>query len=263
MLIRKADAALLRNAAPKQGDAMNTPVLEIEHYTKSYDGKRNAVEDLTLTVRGGDIYGFIGQNGAGKTTTLRACAGVLDFKSGDIRICGRSVKKEPVLCKQMTAYIPDNPDLYDYLTGIQYLNFVADIYGVEKGVRRERIERYCGMFRIEGDLSSLIGAYSHGMKQKLAVTAALLHAPKLLLLDEPFVGLDPEAAFKLKEVFREMCAEGAAIFFSTHVLDVAEKLCGRIAIIKDGRLVADGATDEVRGDESLEQVFLEVLGSEG
>ena len=241
---------------------MNTPVLEISHYTKSYDGKRNAVSDLSLTVREGDIYGFIGQNGAGKTTTLRACAGILDFREGDIRIGGVSVRQDPVRCKQMTAYIPDNPDLYDFLTGIQYLNFVADVYGVEKAVRKERIARYAAMFRIEGDLGSLVGAYSHGMKQKLAVTAALLHAPKLLLLDEPFVGLDPEAAFRLKEVFRELCADGAAIFFSTHVLDVAEKLCGRIAIIKDGRLVADGNTDEVRGDESLEQVFLEVLGGE-
>ncbi len=241
---------------------MNTPVLEISHYTKSYDGKRNAVSDLSLTVREGDIYGFIGQNGAGKTTTLRACAGILDFREGDIRIGGVSVRQDPVRCKQMTAYIPDNPDLYDFLTGIQYLNFVADVYGVEKAVRKERIARYAAMFRIEGDLGSLVGAYSHGMKQKLAVTAALLHAPKLLLLDEPFVGLDPEAAFRLKEVFRELCADGAAIFFSTHVLDVAEKLCGRIAIIKDGRLVADGNTDEVRGDESLDQVFLEVLGGE-
>ena len=242
---------------------MRTPVLEISHYTKSYDGKRNAVSDLSLTVCEGDIYGFIGQNGAGKTTTLRACAGVLDFREGDIRIGGCSVKKEPVRCKQMTAYIPDNPDLYDFLTGIQYLNFVADIYGVDKALRKERIERYCGMFRIEGDLGSLVGSYSHGMKQKLAVTVALLHEPKLLLLDEPFVGLDPEAAYRLKEVFRELCENGSAIFFSTHVLDVAEKLCGRIAIIEDGRLVAEGATDEVRGDESLEQVFLEVLGSEG
>ncbi len=241
---------------------MNAPVLEIEHYTKSYDGKRNAVDDLTLTVHAGDIYGFIGQNGAGKTTTLRACAGVLDFKTGDIRVGGTSIQKDPVRCKQMTAYIPDNPDLYDFLTGIQYLNFIGDIFGVEKPVRKERIERYAGMFRIEGDLGSLIGAYSHGMKQKLALTAALLHAPTLLLLDEPFVGLDPEAAFRLKEVFRELCENGAAIFFSTHVLDVAEKLCNRIAIIKDGRLVADGKTDEVRGDESLEQVFLEVLGGE-
>ena len=241
---------------------MNAPVLEIEHYTKSYDGKRNAVDDLTLTVHAGDIYGFIGQNGAGKTTTLRACAGVLDFKTGDIRVGGTSIQKDPVRCKQMTAYIPDNPDLYDFLTGIQYLNFIGDIFGVEKPVRKERIERYAGMFRIEGDLGSLIGTYSHGMKQKLALTAALLHAPTLLLLDEPFVGLDPEAAFRLKEVFRELCENGAAIFFSTHVLDVAEKLCNRIAIIKDGRLVADGKTDEVRGDESLEQVFLEVLGGE-
>ena len=242
---------------------MNAPVLEILHYTKSYDGKRNAVNDLTLTVREGDICGFIGQNGAGKTTTLRACAGVLDFKEGDIRIGGRSVRKEPIPCKQMTAYIPDNPDLYDFLTGVQYLNFVADIYGVEKQARADRIARYAGMFRIEEDLASLIGAYSHGMKQKLALTAALLHEPKLLLLDEPFVGLDPEAAFRVKEVFRELCSRGAAIFFSTHVLDVAEKLCNRIAIIKNGTLVAEGNTDEVRGDESLEQVFLEVLGSEG
>ncbi len=241
---------------------MENKILEIRNLTKSYGKDKKAVDGLSLDVYAGDIYGFIGQNGAGKTTTLRAVTGILDFDAGEIYIDGKSVKQQPVACKAVTAYIPDNPDLYEYLTGVQYLNFIGDMFGVDKALRRERVEKYAAMFRIEGDLGSLIGAYSHGMKQKLAIIGALLHAPKLMVLDEPFVGLDPEAAFKLKQVFREMCAEGSAIFFSTHVLDVAEKLCNKIAIIKGGKLIASGDIDAVRGDESLEAVFMEVLESD-
>ncbi len=241
---------------------MENKILEIRNLTKSYGKDKKAVDGLSLDVYAGDIYGFIGQNGAGKTTTLRAVTGILDFDAGEIYIDGKSVKQQPVACKAVTAYIPDNPDLYEYLTGVQYLNFIGDMFGVDKALRRERVEKYAAMFRIEGDLGSLIGAYSHGMKQKLAIIGALLHAPKLMVLDEPFVGLDPEAAFKLKQVFREMCAAGSAIFFSTHVLDVAEKLCNKIAIIKGGKLIASGDIDAVRGDESLEAVFMEVLESD-
>ena len=238
---------------------MERKILEICHLSKSYGKGKKAVNDLSLDVCAGDIYGFIGQNGAGKTTTLRAVTGILEFDEGEILIDGKSVKKQPVACKAVTAYIPDNPDLYEYLTGIQYLNFIGDMFGVEKAARGERIEKYAAMFRISGDLGSLVSAYSHGMKQKLAIIGALLHEPKLMVLDEPFVGLDPEAAFKLKQVFREMCAAGSAIFFSTHVLDVAEKLCNKIAIIQGGKLIANGDIDTVRGDESLETVFMEVL----
>ena len=241
---------------------MENKILEIKNLNKSYGKDKKAVDGLSLDVYAGDIYGFIGQNGAGKTTTLRAVTGILDFDAGEIFIDGKSVKQQPVACKAVTAYIPDNPDLYEYLTGVQYLNFIGDMFGVDKALRRERVEKYAAMFRIEGDLGSLIGAYSHGMKQKLAIIGALLHAPKLMVLDEPFVGLDPEAAFKLKQVFREMCAAGSAIFFSTHVLDVAEKLCNKIAIIKGGKLIASGDIDAVRGDESLEAVFMEVLESD-
>ncbi len=241
---------------------MENKILEIKNLSKSYGKDKKAVDGLSLDVYAGDIYGFIGQNGAGKTTTLRAVTGILDFDAGEIYIDGKSVKQQPVACKAVTAYIPDNPDLYEYLTGVQYLNFIGDMFGVDKALRRERVEKYAAMFRIEGDLGSLIGAYSHGMKQKLAIIGALLHAPKLMVLDEPFVGLDPEAAFKLKQVFREMCAAGSAIFFSTHVLDVAEKLCNKIAIIKGGKLIASGDIDAVRGDESLEAVFMEVLESD-
>ena len=220
------------------------------------------MDDLSLVVYAGDIYGFIGQNGAGKTTTLRSVTGILEFEEGETFIDGKSAKKQPVACKAVTAYIPDNPDLYEFLTGIQYLNFIGDMFGVEKSARGARIEKYAEMFRIAGDLGSLVSSYSHGMKQKLAIIGALLHAPKLMVLDEPFVGLDPEAAFKLKQVFREMCDAGSAIFFSTHVLDVAEKLCNKIAIIKNGKLMASGDIDAVRGDESLEAVFMEVLESD-
>ena len=241
---------------------MKEKILEIRHLGKSYGNGKKAVDDLSLDVYAGDIYGFIGQNGAGKTTTLRSVTGILEFEEGEIFIDGKSVKKQPVACKAVTAYIPDNPDLYEFLTGIHYLNFIGDMFGVEKSARGARIEKYAEMFRIAGDLGSLVSSYSHGMKQKLAIIGALLHAPKLMVLDEPFVGLDPEAAFKLKQVFREMCDAGSAIFFSTHVLDVAEKLCNKIAIIKNGKLMASGDIEAVRGDESLETVFLEVLESD-
>ena len=241
---------------------MKEKILEIRHLGKSYGNGKKAVDDLSLDVYAGDIYGFIGQNGAGKTTTLRSVTGILEFEEGEIFIDGKSVKKQPVACKAVTAYIPDNPDLYEFLTGIQYLNFIGDMFGVEKSARGARIEKYAEMFRIAGDLGSLVSSYSHGMKQKLAIIGALLHAPKLMVLDEPFVGLDPEAAFKLKQVFREMCDAGSAIFFSTHVLDVAEKLCNKIAIIKNGKLMASGDIEAVRGDESLETVFMEVLESD-
>ena len=241
---------------------MKEKILEIRHLGKSYGNGKKAVDDLSLDVYAGDIYGFIGQNGAGKTTTLRSVTGILEFEEGEIYIDGKSVKQQPVACKAVTAYIPDNPDLYEFLTGIQYLNFIGDMFGVEKSARSARIEKYAEMFRIAGDLGSLVSSYSHGMKQKLAIIGALLHAPKLMVLDEPFVGLDPEAAFKLKQVFREMCDAGSAIFFSTHVLDVAEKLCNKIAIIKNGKLMASGDIEAVRGDESLETVFLEVLESD-
>ena len=241
---------------------MKEKILEIRHLGKSYGNGKKAVDDLSLDVYAGDIYGFIGQNGAGKTTTLRSVTGILEFEEGEIFIDGKSVKQQPVACKAVTAYIPDNPDLYEFLTGIQYLNFIGDMFGVEKSARGARIEKYAEMFRIAGDLGSLVSSYSHGMKQKLAIIGALLHAPKLMVLDEPFVGLDPEAAFKLKQVFREMCDAGSAIFFSTHVLDVAEKLCNKIAIIKNGKLMASGDIEAVRGDESLETVFLEVLESD-
>ena len=238
---------------------MKEKILEIRHLGKSYGNGKKAVDDLSLDVYAGDIYGFIGQNGAGKTTTLRSVTGILEFEEGEIYIDGKSVKQQPVACKAVTASIPDNPDLYEFLTGIQYLNFIGDMFGVEKSARSARIEKYAEMFRIAGDLGSLVSSYSHGMKQKLAIIGALLHEPKLMVLDEPFVGLDPEAAFKLKQVFRDMCAAGSAIFFSTHVLDVAEKLCNKIAIIKQGKLMASGDIDAVRGDESLESVFMEVL----
>lgn len=238
---------------------MNKPILEIKQFSKTYAGNKKAVDNLSLEVCEGDIYGFIGQNGAGKTTTLRAAMGILQFEDGDILIDGHSVKREPVYCKSISAYIPDNPDLYDFLTGTQYLNYISDIFRVDKIKRTDLILKYADMFHIRDDLGKLISSYSHGMKQKLAIIGALVHEPKLLVLDEPFVGLDPEASFKLKNVFKAMCESGAAIFFSTHVLDVAEKLCSKIAIIKQGKLVASGPIEQVRGDESLETVFMEVL----
>ncbi|MCE5188940.1 MAG: ABC transporter ATP-binding protein [Eubacteriales bacterium] len=233
-------------------------MLTIEHLTKTYGGDVKAVDDLSLTVEPGDIYGFIGHNGAGKTTTLRAVAGILSFDSGTIRVNGRNIAEDPIACKREMAYIPDNPDLYEHLTGIQYLNFVADIYGVSESDRDERIKRYADAFEMTPRLNDLIGSCSHGMKQKIALISALIHSPKLLLLDEPFVGLDPKAAHTLKGFFKELCDSGCAIFFSTHVLEVAEKLCNKIAIIKSGRLITAGNMDKVKGDESLETLFLEL-----
>jgi len=237
-------------------------MLKISNLTKIYKGGKKAVDDLSLHVAPGDIYGFIGHNGAGKTTTLKACAGILEFDEGEIEIDGVSIKKDPVACKKMTAFIPDNPDLYDYLTGIQYLNFICDVYHVDKSEREEKIRRYAESLELIQNLGDLISSYSHGMKQKLAVIAALSHSPKLMLLDEPFVGLDPKAAYTLKQIMHELCDNGGAIFFSTHVLETAEKLCNKIAIIKNGRLIADGTTEEVRGKESLEEVFLELIDHE-
>ena len=234
-------------------------MLNIEHLTKAY-GEKKAVDDLNLHIVPGEIYGFIGHNGAGKTTTLKSVAGILQFDEGEINIDGISIKENPLECKRKFAYIPDNPDLYDYMTGIKYLNFIADIFGVGAGERQERIRKYADAFELTADLAQPIAAYSHGMKQKLAIISAWLHEPKLILMDEPFVGLDPKAAHLLKEMMREMCDEGGAIFFSTHVLEVAEKLCDKVAIIKSGRLIRSGAMEEVKGDESLEDVFLELEG---
>ena len=232
-------------------------MLHIEHLTKTYGDKR-AVDDLTLSIAPGEIYGFIGHNGAGKTTTLKSVAGILRFDSGDITIDGRSIRSEPLECKRRLAYIPDNPDLYDFMTGIQFLNFIADVFGIDTATREARIEEYATAFELKGDLAQPISAYSHGMKQKLAMIAAWLHAPKLILMDEPFVGLDPKASHLLKTMMRAFCDGGGAIFFSTHVLEVAEKLCDKVAIIKNGKLVKAGTMDEVKGDESLEAVFLEL-----
>lgn len=232
-------------------------MLKIEHLTKTYGDKR-AVDDLSLHIERGEICGFIGHNGAGKTTTIKACCGILGFDSGEIYIDGKSIKAEAIACKREMAFIPDNPDLYEFMSGIKYLNFIADIYGVSQNDRQERIHRYAQEFELTGDLAQPISAFSHGMKQKLAVISALLHAPKLIIMDEPFVGLDPKASFKLKSIMRELCDRGGAIFFSTHILEVAEKLCDKVAIIKNGRLIKSGSMEEVRGDESLEDVFLEL-----
>ncbi len=234
-------------------------ILEIEKLSKTYKGNKKAVDQLSIQVEAGDIYGFIGHNGAGKSTTIKAAVGVLDFEEGEILIEGRSIKEEPVACKKVTAYIPDNPDIYDFLTGIQYLNFVADIFGIEQRTREERIKKYSEQLEIASALGDLISSYSHGMKQKVALISAFIHEPKLLVLDEPFVGLDPKAALELKMMMRELCETGSAIFFSTHVLEVAEKLCNKIAIIKEGRLVASGKMEELIQDQSLEEVFMEVV----
>ena len=232
-------------------------MLRIENLTKVY-GEKKAVDHLTLHIQPGEIYGFIGHNGAGKTTTIRSCCGILQFDEGEIYIDGVSIKKDPIACKRKLAYIPDNPDLYEFMTGIQFLNFVADIFGVSAGDRQERIRRYADMFELTDDLAQPISAYSHGMKQKLAVISALLHDPRLIIMDEPFVGLDPKATHLLKTVMRELCSSGTAIFFSTHVLEVAEKLCDKVAIIKGGKLIKSGPMEEVKGDTSLEDVFLEL-----
>ncbi len=233
-------------------------MLQIVHFSKSYEGKK-AVDNLSLEVKSGDIYGFIGHNGAGKTTTLKAIAGILDFEEGDIIIDGISIKKDALTCKKKMAYIPDNPDIYEHLTGMEFLRFIGDIYEVPKEERAIRIEKYADDFEIRAALMDSIGSYSHGMKQKLVLISAFLHKPKLLLLDEPFVGLDPKASHTLKTLMKEMCSEGSAIFFSTHVLEVAEKLCNKIAVIKGGKLIESGETDEVRGNQSLEDVFLELV----
>lgn len=236
-------------------------VLEVRDLTKTY-GDKTAVDGISLTVAPGEIHGFIGHNGSGKTTTIRAVVGVMAFDSGEVLIDGLSVREKPVACKARTAYIPDNPDLYEYVTGIQYLSYLADIFRVSVADREERIVALAGDFGIMDSLGNLIGSYSHGMRQKLALIGAFLHDPKLLVLDEPFVGLDPQASYRLKELMRDLCDRGSAIFFSTHVLDVAEKLCDRVTIIKQGRLVASGTAGEVRGSGSLEDAFLEVIGDE-
>lgn len=232
-------------------------MLNISHLTKTY-GEKKAVDDLSLHIAPGEIYGFIGHNGAGKTTTLKASVGILSFDAGEIKIDGISIKENPIECKKRIAYIPDNPDLYEYMTGIKYLNFISDIFGVGAEERKARIAKYADMFEITQDLANPISAYSHGMKQKLAIISAWIHNPKLIIMDEPFVGLDPKAAHLLKGMMREVCDEGGAIFFSTHVLEVAEKLCDKVAIIKGGKLIKSGTMEEVKGDSSLEDVFLEL-----
>ena len=234
-------------------------ILEIKNFSKAYGEGAKAVDDLSLIVESGDIYGFIGHNGAGKSTTIRAVVGVLDFDEGQIYIDGHSIKDEPLKCKEVTAYIPDNPDLYENLTGIQYLNFIADVFDISETEREDRIKKYADLLEITDALGDIISSYSHGMKQKLAIISALIHEPKLMVMDEPFVGLDPKASFTLKQIMHEMCERGTAIFFSTHVLDVAEKLCNKIAIIKHGKIVTAGTTEELTGGHSLEEVFLEVV----
>ena len=238
-------------------------MLRINHYTKQYGNEgTKAVDDLTLHIKPGEVYGFLGHNGAGKTTTIKACCGILDFTEGEILINGMSIKQDPLSCKRVMRYIPDNPDLYAYLTGIQYLNFLSDIYGLDAATRAERIQEYADAFGITARLNDMVGSFSHGMKQKLALIGALIDEPRLLLLDEPFVGLDPKAAFTLKQHMREMTKNGAAIFFSTHVLEVAEKLCNKVAIINHGKLVAQGDMDTVKGDDSLEELFMELVEKE-
>ena len=234
-------------------------MLNIKNLTKTY-GEKKAVDDLTLHIAPGEIYGFIGHNGAGKTTTLKSVAGILRFDAGEIRIDGTSIRTDPLACKRKLAYIPDNPDLYDYMTGIQYLNFIANIFGVSAADRQVRIRELAERFELTNDLAQPIAAYSHGMKQKLAIISAWLHAPQLVVMDEPFVGLDPKAAHLLKGMMRELCDRGGAIFFSTHVLEVAEKLCDKVAILRAGKLIRSGTMDEVKGDDSLEEVFLELEG---
>lgn len=234
-------------------------MLKIEHLTKKY-GEKTAVEDLSLHIQKGEIYGFIGHNGAGKTTTFKSIVGILQFDEGEVWIDGDSIREMPLACKKKIAYIPDNPDLYDFMTGIKYLHFIADIFGVDEQTRQERIRKYADLFEITSDLAQPVASYSHGMKQKLAIIAAWIHKPELIIMDEPFVGLDPKASHILKGMMREVCDEGGAIFFSTHVLEVAEKLCDKVAIIKSGKLIRSGTMEEVKGDDSLEEVFLELEG---
>ncbi len=237
-------------------------LLRIENLSKTYRSGKKAVDNLSLEINRGDIYGFIGHNGAGKTTTIKCVTGILEFTEGDITIDGRSVKTQPIECKKQLAYIPDNPDLYENLTGIQYLNFIADVFSIPSSERENAIKKYADLLELTTSLGDLISSYSHGMKQKLAIISALIHKPSLFIMDEPFVGLDPKAAHTLKEIMKEQCGNGCAIFFSTHVLEVAEKLCNKIAIIKDGKLVACGETSSVKGNSSLEQLFLELIENE-
>ena len=236
---------------------MSSIILEAKSLTKEYK-QTLALDHINLQIKKGKIYGFIGHNGAGKTTTIKACCGILDFDQGNIYVDGINIKKDPLGCKSKIAYIPDNPDLYNFMTGIQYLNFIADIFQISKEIRKERIEKYAQMFEIQKDLASYISTYSHGMKQKLAIISALVHDPKLIIMDEPFVGLDPKASFQLKNLMKEMCLKGSSIFFSTHVLEVAEKLCDKVAIIKNGKRIVSGTMEQVKGDTSLEEVFLEL-----
>ncbi|EGD47884.1 ABC transporter related protein [Ruminiclostridium papyrosolvens DSM 2782] len=237
-------------------------MLTISNLSKTYKGGKKAVDNLTLEIKKGDIYGFIGHNGAGKTTTIKCVTGILEFSEGDIRIDGKSIKTDPLECKRRIAYIPDNPDLYENMTGIQYLNFISDVFAISAEEREKSIKQYADMMELTASLGDLISSYSHGMKQKLAIISALVHNPSLYIMDEPFVGLDPKAAHTLKELMKEKCRQGSAIFFSTHVLEVAEKLCNKIAIIKDGKLITSGETDTVRGNSSLEQIFLELIDNE-
>lgn len=234
-------------------------MLKIENLTKTY-GEKKAIDNLSLHIQKGEIYGFIGHNGAGKTTTIKACCGILQFEKGEIFIDGISVRKDPLQTKKKTAYIPDNPDIYEFMSGIKYLNFVSDIYGISKSDRETKIKKYAGLFGLTDDLAQSVSSYSHGMKQKLTVISALIHDPDLIIMDEPFVGLDPTASYTLKEIMREICTRGGAIFFSTHILEVAEKLCDKVAIIKNGKLVISGSMDEVKGNASLEAAFLESEG---
>lgn len=237
-------------------------MLTISNFSKTYKGGKKAVDNINLNVEAGDIFGFIGHNGAGKSTTIKSVVGILDYEEGEILIDGHSMKKEPLLCKQLIAYIPDNPDLYEHLTGIQYLNFIADIFGVPSAIRKEKIKKYAGLFEITGNLGDLISSYSHGMKQKLAIISAVIHDPKLLVLDEPFVGLDPTAAVVLKKIMNELCDRGSAVFFSTHVLDTAEKLCNKIAMIDHGKLIFSGTMEEMLKEKegsSLEDIFIDIL----
>lgn len=236
-------------------------MLKINNLTKIY-GDKKAVDDLTLHIQKGEIYGFIGHNGAGKTTTIKSCCGILEFDEGEIFIDGTSIKENPMLCKEKIAYIPDNPDLYEFLSGIKYINLIADIFGVSEDDRTDRTRKFADLFGLTSDLAQPISSYSHGMKQKLALIAAFIHTPKLIIMDEPFVGLDPKAAFLLKEEMRKHCDNGGAIFFSTHVLEVAEKLCDKVAIIKEGKLIASGTMEDVKGNTSLESVFLNLEGSD-
>jgi len=233
-------------------------MLEIKNLNKTYPGGKKALTDVNISINDGEIFGFIGHNGAGKTTTIKSIVGILTYDSGTIEINGMNIKDKSMECKQITAYIPDNPDLYEMLTGMQYLNFISDVYKIDKKTRSELIKKYSDMFELTNNLGDVISSYSHGMKQKLALISALIRNPKLLVLDEPFVGLDPKAAYLVKETMKELCKKGTSIFFSTHVLEVAEKLCDRIAIIKDGKIIAQGTIEEVKGDKSLEDVFLEL-----